>query len=435
MNLNYYYPPILWATARLMSESGSIDFLEEDLELLSSDEETEDAEQTSVNYFKMSSAIGKVRQFGVNILPPNINESSFTFRPDVEKNTIYFGLKGISRVGNSIIYDIINNRPYSSLENFLETIKVNKVQATMLIKSGAFDDFGDRVKMLYHYCDLIADKKSRLTLQNAQRIIDLGLVPTDLKEYQDIFKLTKHLKKYFKFGDFLVPDENMWNYVRMFDFNEIKIRDSEEYILVSDWEKWYKKKMEVLKAWIKKNEDELLSQVNHAAVQELLDKYAVGNIAQWEMEALSYYHSYHELDTPEYKEWLDKLQVVSFDSLPEEPYIEWEGNNGAKKFELSRIVGTAIGRDKAKGIVGILTPSGFLKIRFHKSMFNRLDRQIKDDTGIEKSWFSKGTKLLISGYRLGDEFKVKIYKNHPFSQAVYKIEGVGLLTSKRKGES
>ena len=435
MNLNYYYPQIFWSTARLMCESGSVDFLEEDLNLFASDEEeNEEAEQTAVNYFKMSSAIGKVQQFGVNIALPNINKSSFTFKPDVEKNTIYFGLKGIQRIGNPIIYEIMKNRPYNSLEDFLQKVKVDKTQITMLIKSGAFDDFGDRKAMLYHYCDLVADKKQRLTLQNAQRIIDLGLVPPELKEYQDIYKLSKHLKKYFKFGEYLVPDENMWQYVRLFDFNEIKIRDSEEYITISDWEKWYKRKMETLKGWIKKNESILLQQINAAAVRELTDKYAKGDIATWEMESLSYYHSYHELETPEYKQWLEKLQVVDFQNLAEEPYIEWEGSNGAKKFKLYRIAGTAIGRDKQKGIVGILTSSGFLKVKVYKATFNKFDRQIKDESGIEKSWFSKGTKLLLCGYRLGDEFKLKVYKNHPYGQMIYKINEVGLLTSKRKGE-
>lgn len=436
MNLNIKYPAIYWATARLMCESGSTDFLQEDLNILQNDEdeETEEAEQTSVNYFKMSSALGKIKSFGVNIALPDINESSFTFKPIEKENTIYFGLKGIARVGNPLIYEIINNRPYTSLQDFLNKVKVNKLQAPMLIKSGAFDRFGKREDILYQYCDLVADKKERLTLQNANKLIDLNLVPEELKEYSNLYKITKHLKKHFKFGNLIVPDENMWNYIRMYDFSEVKWLNNEEYIEVADWEKYYKKKMEVLKTWIKKNEKELLQQMNQLAVQELLDKYATGNIAQWEMEALSFYYTYHELEVPEYKEWLEKLNVRNFYDLPEEPIIEWEGNNGAKKFELSRIAGTAIGRDKLKNIVGILTPEGFLKVKIYKATFNKFDRQIKDEDGIEKSWFYKGTKLLLLGYRMGDEFKLKTYKNHPYGQMIYRIDGPGLLRSKRKGE-
>ena len=436
--LNVKYDPIYWNTARLLVESSSVQFLNEQLDFVETEEEEEEEKEkkknSSVDYFKMASAIGAIRNFGVEIAPPNINKSNFTFKPDAEQNKIWFGIKGVSRIGDQIIHEIMSKRPYSSLQDFLSKVKVNKIQATMLIKSGAFDEFNTRENLINEYCDSQADKKKQLNLQNAQRLIDLELFPESLKEYQDIYKLTKHLKKYFKFGDLIVPDQNMWNYIRMFDFDDIKVRENEEYIEVSSWEKWYKKKMDVLRDYIKSNHDELLEKVNKAAVDELLNKYGQGNIAQWEMEALSYYHGVHELEYPEYREWLEKLRVVGFEELDEEPYIEWEGSNGAKKFELHRIVGTAIGRDKQKGIVGLLTPSGFLKVKVHKSMFLRLDKQIKDESGTEKSWFSKGTKLLLSGYRLGDEFKVKIYKNHPHGQAIYKIDTPGQLTSKRKGE-
>ncbi len=99
LNLNYYYPPIFWATARLMVESDAIDFVTEDLELLSDEdddiEERDEKDNKSVNYFKMSSALGKLRSFGIDIQPPDINRSSFTFSPSVDENKIYFGLKGM----------------------------------------------------------------------------------------------------------------------------------------------------------------------------------------------------------------------------------------------------------------------------------------------------------------------------------------------------
>jgi hypothetical protein len=43
----------------------------------------------------MSSALGKLRSFGIDIQPPDINRSSFTFSPSVDENKIYFGLKGM----------------------------------------------------------------------------------------------------------------------------------------------------------------------------------------------------------------------------------------------------------------------------------------------------------------------------------------------------
>lgn len=79
-----------------MVESGSIELLGEDLEILQDDEEeVSSKDATTVDYFKMGAALGKLRNFGVQVKPPNINTSNFTFSPNVKENTIYFGIKGM----------------------------------------------------------------------------------------------------------------------------------------------------------------------------------------------------------------------------------------------------------------------------------------------------------------------------------------------------
>lgn len=437
LNLNYYYPPIFWATARLMVESDAIDFVTEDLELLSDEdddiEEKDEKDNKSVNYFKMSSALGKLRSFGIDIQPPDINRSSFTFSPSVDENKIYFGLKGISRVGNKLIYDIINNRPYQNLEDFLDRVKVNKIQATMLIKAGAFDVFGNRDEMLFQYCDSVADKKKRLTLQNVARLIELNLIPESLNDLEILFKLNKFLKKESTYGDIIIITPGSKPYIEQLGFSELSYDEQgNEYTQVAIWEKFYKKNMEKLKKWISQNHDSLLETVNKIAVQELLDKYAKGDTAYREMEALSYYYSYHELDTPLYHDWLEEMSIVNFFDLPEEPQVEWENENGAKKFRLYKIVGTAIGRDKTKHIVGLLTPDGFCTAKIYRSTFNKYDKMIKENGRTDKSWFSKGSKLLLQGYRNGDTFIVKGYKDSPHT--IYQIVEPRILENKRLGE-
>lgn len=433
MNLNRFYPPIFWATARLMVESGSIELLNQDLELLQDEENDDEQVATTVDYFKMGAALGKLRGFGINIQPPNINTSSFTFSPSVEENTIYFGLKGITRISSSLISEIINNRPYTSLRDFLSKNKVNKIQATMLIKAGAFDEFGSREELLLEYCTLEADTKTRITMQNMAKLVELNLLPEELDRYKKIYKLTKHLKKHFLYGDFILLNDEMLEYVEMFNGKLIKFKDGQHYLVLADWEKWFKKEMENVKRYISSHHDELLAQVNAAAIEELMQKYAKGNRAYQEMEALTYYYSFHELSTPEYQYWLNGLGVSNFNDLPEEPIVEWQSGE-RKVFRLARIVGTAIGRDKGKQIVGLLTPDGFIKVKFYRSQFIKYDKQIKLNGVIEKSWFSKGTKLLLTGYRDGDTFVPKIYKNSSSKQAIYKIEDVNLLTQLRLGE-
>lgn len=445
MNLNYKFPPIFWATSRLMTESGALDFLDEDLEILYEEEDEEEGldeqnkKDLKIKYFKMSAAINKIKEFGVRIELPNINTSSFTFRPDVEENTIYFGLKGLSRIGNNIISDIIANRPYSSIEDFLNKVKVNKVQMTMLIKAGAFDLFlkqnENRENLIINYCNLVADTKKEINMRNFARLIELDLIPTEYEFYSKLFRYNKHIRKFFLFGDRFVINEpvirEMLNY---FEFGIFEYEGNEEYFLEKVWKKFYDNHMKEVKKWVTANKDFLLAAVNQAAVQELLDKYNIGNISYQEMESLSYYHHQHELEYEEYQDWLNKMGVQDFFSLPEEPQIEAQYKSGAVKMQLYRIAGTCIGRDKGKNIVGFLTPTGFLKIKVYRSQFIKYDKQIKLDGQIEKSWFSKGNKLLLSGYRNEDHFILKTYKDHPHGQAIYQIQAPGVLKAKRLGE-
>ena len=59
------------------------------------EEETEKKKNKSVNYGKISTAIGETQKKGILVLPPDINRSSLIFAPDLERNSIVYGLKGI----------------------------------------------------------------------------------------------------------------------------------------------------------------------------------------------------------------------------------------------------------------------------------------------------------------------------------------------------
>jgi DNA polymerase-3 subunit alpha len=421
-----------------MVESGGISLLEEDLDLLENDDEEEEEiiKKISVNYFKMSSAIGTLAKFGVRVEPPSINLSSYTFKPNVEENKIYFGLAGLTRIGAQLVESIIINRPYLSLEDFLSRIKTNKIQATMLIKAGAFDKFGEREDMLMQYCTTQVKKKSRMNLQNANQLIELKLVPKEIPEIdlaEKIYRLTKHLKKHFAYGDVIVLEPPFDQYAQEVRFDLINAdSDGTLYANLSEWESFYKKSMIPLKNWIASNSAQLIEKVYALEIEELYNKYGSGSKGHHEMEALSFYHSKHELEEEHYKDFISDLDPVDFFSLPEEPVLE-NPLSEYKVFKLERIVGTCIGRDKQKKIVGFLTPSGFVKLKVYRAQFVKYDKQIKLDGELEKSWFTKGSHLIVQGYRSGDYFIPKSYKRSVY-QPIVKIPGPGLLREKRLGE-
>ncbi|MEN9604397.1 MAG: hypothetical protein RJB39_82 [Candidatus Parcubacteria bacterium] len=103
-------------------------------------------------------SIKECRRMGINILPPDINESSGTFtvvKDKTGKDGIRFGLYSVKNFGEAIADSIIKNRkehgPFKSIEDFLERIQeraLNKKSLEALIKTGAMDSLGDRMQLL-----------------------------------------------------------------------------------------------------------------------------------------------------------------------------------------------------------------------------------------------------------------------------------------------
>lgn len=101
------------------------------------------------NTDKMASYIEECRRMGIEVLPPDVNESKENFT--VAGDKIRFGLAAVKNVGQGAVEFIIKARqekgPYVSFSDFcrrLDTRVVNKRVLESLIKCGAFDSLGDR---------------------------------------------------------------------------------------------------------------------------------------------------------------------------------------------------------------------------------------------------------------------------------------------------
>lgn len=110
---------------------------------------------------KVAEIIEACRRMGIEVLPPNVNESLMNFTYINDKQ-IRFGLLAIKNLGQDIIEEIIaerkRNGPYKSIEDFLQRIKhknLNKKTLESLIKSGALDIFGDRILFLRNLENLL----------------------------------------------------------------------------------------------------------------------------------------------------------------------------------------------------------------------------------------------------------------------------------------
>jgi DNA polymerase-3 subunit alpha len=120
---------------------------------------------TSVRDDKDKSAIylNECRRMKIQVLPPDVNESSANFTP--VGNDIRFGLTAIRNVGSNVVDKIVTGREekgrYEHFNDFLEKVDglvCNKRVIESLIKAGAFDDMKHHRQALFEVHEEAADR-------------------------------------------------------------------------------------------------------------------------------------------------------------------------------------------------------------------------------------------------------------------------------------
>ena len=443
LNLAYNYPIIFWDTANLIVDSGAMN-LEETFNLNDEENENEKIENSSTDYGKISTTISKMKTKGIKFTFPDINKSDITFIPDLEKESIIYGLRGLNRIGNQLIKDIITHRPYSSIEDFMKKVKVNKLQLLSLIKGGAFDSLYDtmtREEILDNYLLSIADQKKRITLQNMMMLIKYNLLPEEFNEQVKVFNFNKYLKKH-KSGEYYLLDNVSFPFFveRYSDsiLENISVNNNSCSARVYQvrWDGIYSREMQPIRDWMKEYQDKILKRLNDTLFNLTKEKYGNGNISKWEMESLGFYYHDHELS----KLKNSVYSISDYNRIPNEPVIEKsfpskDGKTTINMYEIFRIAGTVIDKNKNKNMITLLTTTGTVTVKIWKSQFSEWDKQIseRDLDGtkhvIEKSWFTRGTKLIISGIKKENTFVPKKYKSSefPLFEKIVELDDKGFI--------
>ena len=114
------------------------------------------------NTDKVAGYIYACRQMNIKILPPDVNQSDMGF--SVDNGAIRFGLSAIKALGRPTIKAILDNRKngkFLSMQDFISRMytELNKRTVENLIKSGAFDTFGNkRRQMMSVYAQMMDDE-------------------------------------------------------------------------------------------------------------------------------------------------------------------------------------------------------------------------------------------------------------------------------------
>lgn len=439
--LNYKYNPIYWQTANLIVRSGSYNADAND----------------ATDYGKMAVAIAAIQHEGVTISNPDINNPQFEFVPDVKNEQIIFSMKGVNGVNTELAQSIIQNAPYTSMQDFatrmLDTKIIHPAQMIKLIKGGCFltlhdpDRFKTMEWYLRNYC---FESLSKLTMTQLPKMQEFDIIPEQYRDSLNCIKIKQYVlddeglyklyinpdKKLPKCGYhdryFILDDVSQPVFKRYFTEDcVIDVKDG--YYIISE-KKFLKEcnaQTQPLRDWF--NSEDALIVYNNALFRSLWNDKASGTEASWNMEACCYYDQNHELDGINEAEY----GIVNYFNLPEnpEPYtwyrrkVDGEWKN-VPKYRVCRIAGTVLKSDNNRHSIALLTCYGVVNVKFYKGSYAFYNKRISQPLGdgkkkvLEESWLKRGNKLLISGIRRDDQFFPLVYKDTIYNHTVNLIKNI-----------
>ena len=413
LNLVYRYGSLYWKTACLSVNAGILN--EEDL--------------AASDYGAIAKAIGNMQDF---VLPPHINEAGIGFIPMEQENKVLYSLAAINGIGADIVNTITENRPFNSFKDFLtkciDTKLIGNSKGYNLIKAGCFDKLGDRKVLMKKYVEHITPLKTKLTTANIPKLIEFDLIPKEYKHYVMLYNFRKEVftkKNVVEMinktqGIYRIPEGNIRKYFEnklMVKFEDAVVYgDSGEPQLYSKiFDNKYKELIKPLTDWI--STKEAVDAYNVYLLREQWKKYCSGNIYSWEIDTIGFYTGIHEASLIPTHVYFDK---ALYNQLDEQPKVigerKWAGKM-IPTYETCLIVGTVVDKNKNKNLVVLNTEGGIVELKISKDKFIHYDKVVDG----EESWFKRGTKLVVHGYRKENIFVPRVYKTSLFKKPLMKI--------------
>lgn len=441
LNLGYHYPIIYWNTACLIINAGA-------------NEELDDNKSTQ--YGKIAKAIANFKQRSIIVDRPLINEAKFSFVPDEKNNRIIFSFKGLCGIGDDIARAIVEHQPYSSFEDFCKRMVDTKIIGTakmiILIKAGCFNelDSPDRMETMKKFLSRnVFTPTDKLTMQQFNSALEYDIFPKEMeimiriknfKAYalhesfflKNIIDEGKKVPKKGYHDRYFALDERGTEFL-MEHFNTCIVGTKEDGVIIS--EKLFNKEWDALIQPLKDYMalPETLQLYNQKKLDSTMESYASGSLEQWDMESLSYYPDRHELwnlNEPKYG-------VVDYNSLPEIPEVYDYTTRRVRgeikhfpKYKIFRLAGTVLDSDNNKHLVTLLTNHGVVTCKYNKGQYSYYNKRISEQTPagkkkvLEESWFKRGSKIIVCGYRREDQFVIMKYPDTVYTHTTNRIEEI-----------
>lgn len=391
MNICYKYGVGYWKTACLNINSG----LEGDL-------------TKGTDYTEVSKAVNSMRD---SIILPNINKSQLKFT--AQDGEVLYGLKPIIGLDTNTLDAIIANRPFKSLEDYYTRMIDTKLTSTKktisLIKSGAMDNLEDmsRRHIMAELVKLEIPQKDKVTMVQLPYYRDI--IPSEFNKLLELHDFRSRIKgKNKEPMNKDIEQEFIKKYSKHVDYkftDELKID-------IKSFEKYYNKEVIPLKEEIKK--PIYAKEFTKKKRQEYWLKECQGSISEWEIDTILFNSNGFVIDTEQVSE---RHKITEFNDLKNLPFI---GTNerGFREYEISAITGVVVGYNNQKKLVYVLTKeSGVVTIKMSRKKYTHY----QEKTEADDSWWLRGTKLVLLGYKNGEAFYVK--GNQIYRKPVIKING------------
>ncbi len=145
------------------------------------------------NIDRVAIEVQECREMGIEVLPPDINESFEEFAviidPETKAERIRFGLNAIKNVGHTVAHEIVEERKRNGkFKNFTEFIErvdskdLNKKSIEALAKVGAIEKFGERNQILASMENILVYSKNFQNLKNSNQGSLFGLSEVKLPD-------------------------------------------------------------------------------------------------------------------------------------------------------------------------------------------------------------------------------------------------------------
>ncbi len=150
------------------------------------------SEKTDVE--RIAFLIDECKNMGIEVLPPDINESFRNFSVIPGKEKIRFGLLAIKNVGSNVVEAIIKEREkgghFNSFSDFIlriESKDLNKKSLESLIKAGVFDKFEERNKLLENLEDILTFNRDIRNLNSSKQksLFEKASIPSPTFKLKD----------------------------------------------------------------------------------------------------------------------------------------------------------------------------------------------------------------------------------------------------------